>query len=138
MGALKSTTNPNRYRRINRNTGKFTQPEQMITTSAVLNELGEVVTPEIKVFQHMPSRLVISWREWLTKEQRDLNETQEEIWHEDAGREYRGSQIILPPPGWLPNPNSQEDAVTQYEIATAYLTMQNDPEFLGIWIGDEV
>lgn len=126
MAALKSTTNPNRYRRVNRNIGFSGQME---TVEVTTSEDGV----ETKTTIHHPARLVFSWREWLTAADRELNKVQREVWSEEDGDLFEGSAIVMPPATWTPDLTSPEDPIQQWLVALCYLTMQNaNPE----WVGD--
>ena len=138
MAAIKHTSQPNRYRRIERNFSFPAINERKEVVPATYDEQGNVVTPETTVLIPATVRLLMSWREWKTAEDRELNKTTDEVWSKIEGKTYNADQIVFPPADWTPNPNSNEDASTQYLVATCYLTMLADPEFAGEWTSDEV
>lgn len=82
--------------------------------------------------------LIVPWREWRTREDRELNKTTEEVWSEVAGKTYPASMVIMPPSDWEPDPDCPEDTLTQYHVTMCYLTMLADPEFAGQWVSDEL
>lgn len=136
MASVKSPSG--RIRRINRNGALQVNMEHTTieTTPGTYDENGNEVTPGTTATTNHPatSKLTISWREWKSVADQQLNETDPEVWFKDDGDSFTGADIVQPGADWQPKAESDEDAITQYQIAMSYLSMQKKyPE----WSSDE-
>lgn len=137
MAMLKHATQPNRYIRVERNFSGHGIPENSRVVEATYDENGNVLVAEHTVQTPATTRLIVGWREWRSPDDRELSKTTEEVWSKTDTKTYSASEIVLPPSTWTPKADSPEDAVTQYFVAMAYLTMLADKKFAE-WNSDEV